>query len=153
NRRALELLDDCPEHLRGWEHGVLQRKVANKAFERTFVPGKVPWDRKWKQAFGLSPDGKLFACNLENRIGTRMWNVQEGREIDIYPQTYVDGAFSLDGKLFVGVQPNDKKVPNSNMYICVGGRKFDVWDLLKGEKIAAKQSKHLQSIYSLAFSS
>ena len=92
---ADKLLENCPEHLRGWEWNYLKRL---RDGERPPFPSS-----EFKVGSGLwmavfSPDGRLFATSSVDGI-VRVGDVASGREIDTFQPHPLQGIAQLGNLL------------------------------------------------------
>jgi serine/threonine protein kinase len=129
--RVRELLDDCPNDLRGWEWARINY-VADES-DKTLIGHET-----YVMCVALSPDGKLAASGDDG--GTiRLWDWKAGIELASFSASQSDVhslAFSPDGKYLV-TAGSDKLVR--------------LWDLAK-RKVTTTFRGHQDTIYSVVFS-
>ncbi len=96
--RAEELLEECPERLRGLEWHIL-RRLSREG------PRVLRGHKQWVLAVALSPDGRYAAsAGVHNLLfgELKLWDVDTGKEVAATPvglEPAVDLAFSPDGRL------------------------------------------------------
>jgi WD40 repeat protein/serine/threonine protein kinase len=133
--RALELLRDCPEDLRGWEWHYLMRLCR--------IEPLVLRDRTEVNSVAFSPDGRFIAAACGD--GTiKVWDVKAGKAVQ-----RLDAAHS--GPVFcVAYHPGGKHLAT------VGAdHRVKVWDLTTGENVFSEQCDTIHNVgaaYSVAFS-
>jgi WD40 repeat protein len=128
--RMLQLLDECPEDLRGWEWHYLNR-LRYKTLPPLRHDGSV-----FSPVF--SPDGRRIAA-VDHEGWVKVWDAQTGRELLVFraPQNQARCvAFSPDGRRLV-----------------TGGSDGMVrtWDAKTGREVAACK-RHGKAVWSVAFS-
>jgi WD40 repeat protein/serine/threonine protein kinase len=135
--RAVELLDECPLHLRGWEWHYLQRL-------RYHPPLVLRGHGSGAMGVAFSPDGKRVAsasATLFNTMGEiKIWDRQTGRVIHTLHRHFgpaVGVAFSPDGKRLVSAGWD---------------RTVMVWDAVTGKWLRTL-SGHREYVSCVAFSS
>ena len=96
--RVRELLDSCPDDLRGWEWYRLNH-ISDQAVKT------LQGDEQRVCDLALAPDGRRFAS--ASRDGTiRVWNARNGRDLMTlrgHEDTVMSVAFSPDGKRLASV--------------------------------------------------
>jgi WD40 repeat protein/serine/threonine protein kinase len=135
--RAVELLDECPLHLRGWEWHYLKRA-------RYHPPLVFRGHGSGAMGVAFSPDGKRVAstsATLFNALGEiKIWDRQTGRVIHTLPLRHIGPvvgvAFSPDGKRLVSAGWD---------------RKVMVWDAIEGKSLRTL-SGHDEYVSCVAFS-
>jgi hypothetical protein len=130
--RAVELLKECPPHLRNWEWGRLMHLSTRdiRAFDT-----RQPVD-----AAAFSPDGTRFVTGGWGGIA-RVWDTESGQELIEIPtggQYVFAAAFSPDGR-----------------YVAAGGNSrpdyVKIWDARTG-KLAQSLKGHGDAVLSVAYS-
>jgi WD40 repeat protein/serine/threonine protein kinase len=114
-KRVHELLDSCPNDLRGWEWNRL-----NHIMDQSSVTLRGHEDEIW--CLALSPDGKQVASGDVNGI-IKLWNWETGIELKTFHRhtDYVTSlAFSPDG---------------SRLASGSGDQVIKIWDISKGQEV------------------
>jgi WD40 repeat protein len=129
--RADELLDQCPERLRGWEWHYLKRfPFANfPALRHDTIVARV----------AFSPDGLRLASGELNGNVT-LWDARTGIKLHTFQahdHQILALAFSPDGSLLASAARQDRRVK--------------VWNVASGE-LVHELANHTDSIHALVFS-
>jgi serine/threonine protein kinase len=135
--RAEELLDGCPEHLRGWEWHFLKRQRYDK-------PASLGKHETTVVRVAFSPDGRQIASVCMDGTFT-IWDAQTGKELHtLERQTVLAGgalcrglAYSPDSR-YLGLARHDGSV-------CV-------WDALRGQPLHSFEGHKGKPAWQLAFS-
>jgi WD40 repeat protein/serine/threonine protein kinase len=135
--RAEELLDDCPEHLRGWEWRMLKRQRYGPP---TVLPHPATVDR-----VAFSPDGRQLATMCQD--GTfQVWDARTGRVLyTLERQTVLLGGAGLCRGLAYS--------PDSR-YLAVARHNGAVrlWDAASGQLRQSFEGGHTGPAWQVAFS-
>ncbi len=114
-KRALQLLDECPEDLRGWEWRYLMRLCR--------VEPVILRDETEVTSLAFSPDGEFLAT--AGGDGTvKVWNSKTGRLTKTLPDAHVGHACS------VAFHPDGKHLASAGQ-----DKQVKVWDWTTGEKV------------------
>jgi WD40 repeat protein/tRNA A-37 threonylcarbamoyl transferase component Bud32 len=129
--RARELLDACPEELRGWEwrhvHRLCHADLATLELPSTKLDG-----------LALSPDGKRIATGAADGV-PRIWNASDGtllHELRGHTDKVTHAAFSRDGSRLV--TSSDDKTAR-------------IWEVATG-RFRAELKGHREFVHRAAFS-
>jgi len=132
--RAEELLDECPEHRRGWEWHYLKRL-------RHVPPLTLHLNQRLSAGKGFdlafSPDGQLLATPSGNK-DIKVWTVSTGQEVLTlhgHQDHVVRMAFSPDGRRLASAS-DDKTL--------------SLWDVSTGREIFS--CDHKRPVHGVAFS-
>jgi WD40 repeat protein/tRNA A-37 threonylcarbamoyl transferase component Bud32 len=127
--RVRELLNACPNDLRGWEWNRL-----NYTSDQSLTT--LRGHKGWVGCAAISPDGNRIASGGQADHTIRIWDVLTGRELITIPEAHVDIirslSFSRDGKRLVSGS-DDKNVK--------------VWDVETGAAVKTLRADgHVRSI-------
>jgi len=173
--RVRELLNACPNDLRGWEWYRL-----NYISDQSLIT--LRGHRGWVDCAAISPDGKRIVSGGQTDHSIKVWDMATGRELVTIPEAHEDMvrcvSFSPDGKRLVSGSRDrtikvwnaetgaDVKTMHSDDYIeCASispdgkrifsaggeGQTIRVWDAETGETVKTFTG-HMGGIWSLALS-
>jgi WD40 repeat protein/tetratricopeptide (TPR) repeat protein/tRNA A-37 threonylcarbamoyl transferase component Bud32 len=174
-RRVRELLESCPNDLRGWEWNRL-----NYISDQSLMT--LRGHKGWVDCAAISPDGKRIASGGQTDHTIRIWDMVTGKELVTIPDAHEDlvrcVSFNTDGKRLVSGSRDktikvwdvetgaEVKTLRSDGYIeCASispdgkrifssggeGKTIRVWDAETGETVKALAG-HTNAIWSLAVS-
>ncbi|MFO0880133.1 MAG: protein kinase [Gemmataceae bacterium] len=129
--RGIDYLDECPWHLRGWEHAYLRWRADGS---RQTLTGHGPGAR----CAAFSPDGRRIVTGYQD--GTVMiWDSEEGQalsKLSAHDRPITCVAWSPDGQRIVTGSYNPS---------------VKVWEVSSGKELV-RLSGHTQGVESVAFS-
>ena len=131
--RVRELLNACPNDLRGWEWNRL-----NYISDQSLMT--LRGHRGWVDCAAISPDGKRIASGGQTDHTIKVWDGATGKELSTIPEAHEDivrcVSFSPDGKRLVSGS-NDKTIK--------------VWDVQSGSQVMTLRG-HPGAVYDARFS-
>jgi eukaryotic-like serine/threonine-protein kinase len=133
--RAEELLDECPEGLRGWEWYYLKR-LCHATPLTLRLDQRTSWGRGFDLAF--SPDGRFLAAPRGEK-DIKTWDVSTGQ-----PVLTLRGH--QDRVLRVAFRPDGRRLASTS-----ADRTVRVWDTTTGQDVVLLRG-HEQPVHGVAFS-
>ena len=131
-RRVREVLNACPNDLRGWEWNRLNYVSDQSLMSFIAHPGHV-------NSLALSPDGKRIVSGGGDAI-IKVWDIATGKELITIPKAHTNEITS------VAFSPDGKRIASGD-----NSGEIKVWDEASGKEMIALKG-HKNRIYSVAFS-